>query len=200
MKSYRGSLKIAATDDVVEALFNVEDEHLAVSTGGEQLGSWPLRELQLDDTGTEIYLALDGEEVVVNVVDHDGFVAAITPAKRRGRHSKPRRERRNIMHALRALRPLFSRETWRNWLSLRVMKWVIASTAVMGVAGLALFATESFGVILILLGMAALVIAALAISEDLTAYGWVPGNMSETTLVIIGAAAMAIGALLMVVG
>ena len=101
---------------------------------------------------------------------------------------------------LHALRPLFSRATWRNWLSLRVLKWVIACTAVMGVAGLALFATESFGVILILLGMAALVVAALAISEDLTAYGWVPGNMSETTLVIIGAAAMAVGALLMVVG
>ncbi|MDJ0953909.1 MAG: hypothetical protein QNJ81_09525 [Acidimicrobiia bacterium] len=197
MKSYRGSLKIAATDDVVDALFDVEDQHLAVSSGGEQLGSWPLHELELDDTGTAIHLELGGEEVVVNVVDHDGFVAAITPAKRRGRHARPRRERRNVLHAL---RPLFSRATWRNWLSLRVLKWVIACTAVMGVAGLALFATESFGVILILLGMAALVIAALAISEDLTAYGWVPGNMSETTLVIIGAAAMAVGALLMVVG
>ncbi len=197
MKTYRGSLKIAATDDVVDALFDVEDDQLAVSAGGEQLGTWPLRELELDDTGTEIHLALGGEEVVVNVVDHDGFVAAITPSKRRGRHARPRRERPSV---LLALRPLFRRETWRNLLSLRVMKWVIASTAVMGVAGLALFATESFGVILILLGMAALVIAALAISEDLTAYGWVPGNMSETTLVIIGAAAMAIGALLMVVG
>ena len=81
-----------------------------------------------------------------------------------------------------------------------MIKWVIASAAVAGVAALAIFATESFGVILILIGMAALVIAALAISEDLTAYGWVPGNMSETTLVIIGASAMAIGALLMVVG
>ena len=67
-------------------------------------------------------------------------------------------------------------------------------------AALALFATNSLGMILILLGMVALVVAALSVSEDLTAFGWIPGNLSETTLIIAGVIAMAIGGLLIVIG
>lgn len=200
MRSYKGSLKIAATDDIVDAVFVVSDEELEVKTGGDRLGSWPLTDLTLDDTGTEIYLVLDGEDVVVNVIEHDAFVAAINPPKRsRSKHTRKRRERKH-RDILGTVRRMLSADTWREWLSSRIVKWVIASSAVVGVAGLALFATESFGMILILLGMAALVIAALAVSEDLSAYSWIPGNLSETTVVIVGAALLALGGLLVLIG
>lgn len=199
MSSYAGSLRIAATNDIVEAVFNVSDTELEVLSGGERLGHWPLGNIELDDTGTEIYLALDGEEVVVNMVDRDAFVAAISPRKKaRARHAKPPRERRDV-DVIGSVQSFFNRDRWREMLSDRLVRWVIASAAVILVALLALFATASLGMILILLGMVALVVAALAVSEDLTAISWVPGGLSEMTLVIAGAVAMAIGGLLIII-
>ncbi len=79
MRSYKGSLKIAATADVVDAVFVVDEQRLEVTAAGERLGSWSLDGLRPDDTGGEIRLVLDGEDVSVNVVDHEVFVAAISP-------------------------------------------------------------------------------------------------------------------------
>ncbi len=95
---------------------------------------------------------------------------------------------------------LLKPETWRNVLSQRLVKWVIASLAVIGVALLVIFAAEGLGMIIMLLGMVALIIGALAVSEDLTAYSLIPGNLSETTVVLSGVAALVIGGILMVIG
>lgn len=244
MSSYKGSLKIAATADIIDAVFQVDDNNLIVSTGGEPLGSWPLYELQPDDTGTEVLLMLDGESVAVTAIDHIAFSAALTPTKgrRRARHAKPKRSRKPEPRAETSLQPakvkpsrpklskpklskpnlptrkpdkprsdkpkrnlldtvarLVRKETWQEWLSDSTVRWVIASVAVMIVAGLAVFATSSLGMILILLGMVSLIIAALAVSDDLSAYSWIPGNLSEVTLVIAGAVAMAVGGLLILI-
>ena len=197
MTLYVGSLRIAETNDVVEAQFDVAEDELTVSTDGEQLGTWPLREIGLDDTGTEIYMALGGEDVIVNMRDRDAFVAAITPPKKtRARHAKPKRTRPEMPHMLGAVRRLVGRDQWRDWLSDRLVRWAIASGVVIIVALLALFATSSLGMVLVLGGMVAMVIAALAVSEDLSAVSWVPEQLSEATLVMIGVAAMALGGLL----
>lgn len=208
MSTYVGSLRIAATDDVVEAVFEVTEHGLAVSSGGETLGTWPLDEIDLDDTGTEIYLALGGEEVIVNMRDRDNFVSEITPQRKpAGRHARPKRTRqprptkpaKEHKDVLGAVRRVFDRDMWRELLSDRVARWVIASVAVIIVALLALFATASLGMILVLIGMVALVVAALAVSEDLSAVSWVPANISESTLVVIGAVAMVLGGGLIVI-
>lgn len=205
MSAFSGSLRIAATDDVVEAVFEVTENGLAVTSGGERLGVWPLDEIDLDDTGTEIYMALGGEEVVVNMPNRDRFVSELEPPKKaKARHtrSKPEKPRpgREPRDILGAMARFFDRGRWREWLSDRLVRWVIASVTVIVVALLALFATGSLGMILVLLGMVALVIAALAVSEDLTAVSWIPGDLSETTLVVIGAVAMLIGGGLIVLG
>jgi hypothetical protein len=206
MSSFVGSLRIAATEDVVEAVFDVSERDIAVSTGGERLGSWSLNEIDLDDTGTEIYLSLGGEEVIVNMANRDSFVNAIRPPKKtKARHTRRRRdptERTRIRpgRVLESVRRLLDRETWRGWLSDRLVRWVIASAVVIIVALLALFATASFGMTLVLIGMVALIVAALAVSEDLSAFSWIPGDISETTIVIVGAIAMLVGGLLIVLG
>lgn len=200
MTTYVGSLRIAETNDVVEAQFDVAEDELTVSSGGEQLGSWSLREINLDDTGTEIYMALGGEEVIVNMRDRDSFMAAITPPRKvKARHARQKKPRREMPDVLGAVRVLLDRERWAGWLSDRLVRWVIASGVVIIVALLALFATASLGMILVLIGMVALVVAALAVSEDLSAISWVPGQMSESTLVIVGVVAMALGGLLILI-
>jgi hypothetical protein len=204
MSSYVGSLRIAATDDVVEAIFEVSGQDLAVISGGEQLGKWPLQDIDLDDTGTEIYLSLGGEEVIVNMANRDSFVGELKPPKKaRARHGKPKRgpvekTRRRPSRIIESVRHIIDRDSWRGWLSDRLVRWVIASVVVIIVALLALFATASLGMVLVLIGMVALIVAALAVSEDLTAFSWIPGDLSETTLVIAGACAMVIGGLLIV--
>jgi hypothetical protein len=206
MSAFSGSLRIEDTDDVVEAVFEVTEHGLSVSSGGERLGTWPLQEIELDDTGTEIYMALGGEEVIVNMRDRDAFVAELEPPKKskakhvRASRQKPRRSVRELGSGFRSVARLFDRDRWRDWLSDRLVRWVIASVTVIIVALFALFATGSLGMILVLIGMVALVVAALAVSEDLNAVSWIPGEVSETTLVVAGAISMLIGGGLIILG
>jgi hypothetical protein len=113
--------------------------------------------------------------------------------------SEPK-ERVAFSNRVRTVAGLFDRERWTGWLQDRVVRWLIASAGVIILALMALFATSSLGMILVLLGMVALIVAALAVSEDLSAYRVIPDALSETQLVIVGATAMVIGGLLIVIG
>ncbi len=230
MSSYTGPLKIAATADVIDAVFLVEEDHLEVSSGDDRLGSYPIHGLNPQRRGDGLHLVFDGEDVVVNVSDLDSFVSEIEPKKSRKKRpmrkakaktAKPAvkaapsdaqtdkfdeppmpspKQRKTAVARLADATAVFHPESWKRWLSDTTVRWSIASVAVIALALMVLFATDTFGMILVLLGMVALIIAALAVSDDLSAYGWIPGNMSETTLVIIGAVAMVLGGILIVVG
>lgn len=223
MTSFQGSLKIAATADVIDAEFSVDEDRFAVQTGDDQLGSWSIADLHLERRGDGLHAVLDGEDVVLNVPDMDSFLSVIAPPKagrkRSKRAKKPPsasgfvttapqekkarkepRDRTSLLTKMAGAKQVFSAENWRGWLSDTTIRWVIASATVASLALLALFATGSLGMILVLVGMIALIIAALAVSDDLSAFGWVPGNLSETTLVISGAVAMVLGGVLILVG
>ncbi len=102
----------------------------------------------------------------------------------------------SVGERLEVLAGVFKVDNWREWLQDPTVRWVIASMGVVLFALLALFATDTLGMILVLLGMVALIIAALAVSEDINAYRMIPNAISETGLVIGGAAAMLVGGLL----
>ncbi len=105
-------------------------------------------------------------------------------------------EKPSVGERLEVLAGVFKVDNWREWLQDPTVRWVIASMGVVLFALLALFATDTLGMILVLLGMVALIIAALAVSEDINAYRMIPNAISETGLVIGGAAAMLVGGLL----
>jgi hypothetical protein len=95
---------------------------------------------------------------------------------------------------------MIDREAWErrredpaSWLILAVIGAIV-------VLVLAVFATKTLGMVLVLLGMITLVVVALAVSDDLTAYSWIPGSISETTLIIAGIFAMVVGGLLIWIG
>lgn len=218
MSSYTGSLKIAATADVIDASFVVDDDRLAVHTGDDELGTWPISELDVERRGDGVHVNLGGEDVVVTVPDLDSFVSEIAPPKKRrkkSKHSKKhrspapeqslqapkqRKDRTSLLTKLGGLKEVFRRDNWREWLSDSTVRWSIASAGVVIFALLALFATNTLGMVLVLLGMIALIVAALAVSDDLTAYSWIPGELTETMLVIAGAAAMVIGGVFIIIG
>jgi hypothetical protein len=208
--SYKGSMKIAATSDVVDAVFAVEDKSLRVVTGAEELGVWSLSDISVEDQGDGLFLNLAGEAVVVNVEDNDAFADAISPGNRRPGRTRRRKERDTKQRQprdpvsredrLARVRTLSDRDNWQGWLRDRSVRWSIASAGVIILALLALFATNTLGMILILLGMVGLIVAALAVSDDLSAYQIIPSAISETALIIAGAAAMGLGILFVVVG
>jgi hypothetical protein len=218
MTSYTGSLKIAATADVIDAEFHIDTNRLEIQTGSDQLGSWALDELNVERRGDGIHLDLDGEDVVVSVPDTEAFVAEVAPLGRRnskhakkGRRSAPRATREakqpkaakdgpGVLARLAGIKEIFLRENWTRWLSDTAVRWSIASGGVVVFALMALFATNTLGMILVLFGMIALIVAALAVSDDLSAYSWVPGELSESALIIAGAASMVIGGLLIAFG
>ena len=105
-------------------------------------------------------------------------------------------EKRGLGDRLQVLAGVFRVDNWREWLQDATVRWAIASMGVVLFAVLALFATDTLGMILVLVGMIALIIAALAVSEDINAYRMIPNAISETGLVIGGAAAMLVGGLL----
>jgi hypothetical protein len=92
------------------------------------------------------------------------------------------------------------RQAWQRRREDPVSWLILAVIGAIGVLALAVFATKTLGMILVLLGMVTLVVVALAVSEDLTAYSWIPGSISEATLVIAGIAAMVVGGLLIWIG
>lgn len=91
---------------------------------------------------------------------------------------------------------VFNTDNWREWLQDTTVRWTIASMGVVLFAMLALFATDTLGMVLVLFGMFALIIAALAASEDINAYRLIPSAVSETGLVAGGVAAMVLGGIL----
>jgi hypothetical protein len=249
MASYAGSLRVAATADVVDAVFEVSEDSLRVTSGGEVLGTWALPDVSLENRDDGIHVSLAGEQVVVSVPNPDSFVAALAPPRRRpkGRHDKkraqsrvrkrpvqpapvqpapaapdpevlvadrfdepvpaqavpkPKKERRRgpgFLARVRSVRVVFDTDNWGSWLQDRLVRWTIAAVGVMILALVVLLAANTLGMILVLVGMVALIIAALSASDDLSAYRLVPNVLNETTMVIAGAAAMAIGALLILI-
>jgi hypothetical protein len=254
VNSYKGSLRVAATADVIDAVFEVSDQTLRVRSGDQVLGTWALFDVTLENRPDGIHASLDGEQVIVSVPNPDAFVDAVAPGRRRprGRHDRGRREKKGaqgrfrkrpvqptlpprdpvvapldeldeppavrslpdatsvsnkerrggqeILARLRSISEVFDADNWRSWLQDRLVRWTIASVGVMVLALMVLLAANTLGMILVLLGMVALIIAALAVSDDLSAYRVIPNALNETSLVIAGAAAMVIGALLVLIG
>ena len=105
-------------------------------------------------------------------------------------------EKPSLGERLKVIAQVFNVDNWRDWLQDTTVRWTIASMGVVLFAMLALFATNTLGMILVLVGMVSLIIAALAVSEDINAYRLIPNAISETGLVIGGALALVLGGLL----
>ena len=239
---YEAKLRIPNTRDAVDAVFDIGDESVCVTTGSDVLGDWPLTDVTIEDRGDALLVSLAGEAVLVDIGDRDGFTAAMVPttSTRRRRGSKRRQrpmaesgppsrpseppdpdhsvsqksivnaplstgglptpagQRVDVAGKLQAIGSVFSIESWREWLQDRTVRWAVASMGVVIFAVLALFAADTTGMILVLMGMVALIVAAFAVSEDLQAYKILPSYLSETGLIVGGTVAMVVGGLLII--
>lgn len=198
---YEGSLYLAATDDTLDAVFAVEGNALRVTAGDLEIVTCPLDELTVDHRDDGLHLCIEGEDVMVTVRDEGAFADAITrdePRRRRAAHRR-RSSRRPLRSLAGGIGAVFKRENWVRWLQNSTVRWSIASVTVGSVGLMAVFATATLGMVIILLGMLTLVIAALAASDDPSAYRMVPSFLTETTLAAAGFAAIAVGGFLVLI-
>ncbi len=52
-------------------------DRMTVSSGGEQIADWSLAEIRITPTASGFRIAAEGEEVILNVTDSQGFIDAI---------------------------------------------------------------------------------------------------------------------------
>jgi mono/diheme cytochrome c family protein len=76
---------------MVNAVFDIGEESVRVTTGGDVLGSWALSDVAVEDRGDALLVTLGGESVLVDIGDRDGFSAAMSPQKSRKRKRRRRR-------------------------------------------------------------------------------------------------------------
>ncbi len=78
MPEFTGSVRLASdpttsvTADVV-----IDDVHLVVSSGPAQIGDWTRQEIEIDAAADGFRLHADGEDLILDVTDPEGFAAAV---------------------------------------------------------------------------------------------------------------------------
>lgn len=205
MDVYSGALRLAGTVDSVEATFTVEGGTLRVTSNDQEIGSWPIDAVTVTERIDGVHLDVEGEDLVVNMADLEAFQASMGVKKRRGlkTRTKPRaasQPSKPKVPASERLRTLFSWKTWRKRLRKPAVKWGLAFTAVIGLLLVALFATSTLGMLLMLVGMGMLILGALAVSDDPTAFQYLPSALTEKVLVSGGFVSLAIGLPLILLG
>jgi len=182
---HRARLRIQGLHEEVPATFAVVDDELRLAVATEEVGHWPLREVEAALVDGRVRLDVPGEPPLFAAVDEpDEFLAVVEASHRSPRRWRPTGPRRRAGGAFRAA------------LASVDARWVIASIAVIGALVVAVVAAGAVGRLLTLLGMLALVAAGLLAADDPSAYRLVPPGLSEAGLVIGGFSAVAVGLLL----
>lgn len=203
MEVYSGALRLAGTVDSVEATFTVDSGTLHVTSHDHEIGSWPIDIVTLTERVDGVHLDVEGEDLVVTMPDIDAFQAAMgVKAKRRGLTVRTRAPSQPVERAplSERFRKVLSWKLWRKRLRHPGVKWGIAFAAVIGLLLVALFATSTLGMLLMLFGMGFLILGALAIGDDPTAFQYLPSALTEKVLVVGGFVALAIGLPLVLLG
>jgi len=78
MPEFTGSLRLAGDPTIaVTAEVMIDDEHLVVRSGPAQIGDWARQEIEIDASAEGFRLRADGEDLILDVTDPEGFAAAV---------------------------------------------------------------------------------------------------------------------------
>ena len=105
----------------------------------------------------------------------------------------PPTPKRPLSKRVKEARDIVEWKQWRKRLSIPKVRWGLAFFGVTVFALIAIFATGTLGMLLTLIGMAALILAALAVSDDPSVYRFLPARVTETMLLAVGFVCLGIG-------
>lgn len=82
MGSFSASLKTVGDREGLPATLNVEDGRLRIAAGDADIGDWGLDEIRLEPTPKGYRLAAEGEQILIEMPDTDGFASEISKASK----------------------------------------------------------------------------------------------------------------------
>lgn len=96
MGTFSASLRAIGDVKALPATVEISDGRLTIAAGSTEIGSWPLAQVHLEEIPTGYRMAAEGEQILIELKDVDGFSQALQHgAKQRRRHArKSKRVRR----------------------------------------------------------------------------------------------------------
>jgi hypothetical protein len=182
MPLFQAAIRIAGDPGPpVVAQIKIERERFVLTSGPHTIGDWPVTELNVTHKNDGVHLAVEGEELVIDLNDPGGLVEALAPA------------RRGLRIAKRPPAPKSNRlaEQWRQ-LPARVRHGVLG---VLGLALITIFLPNLVGGILFIAGLVAVLVAGMFWADQM-ATTKLPWGLSPAKLLVYGAGLILVGGFL----
>ena len=97
MGTFSASLRAIGDVKALPATVEISDGRLTIAAGSTEIGSWPLAEVYLEEIPTGYRMAAEGEQIIIELKDLDGFNVALKGSgKRRRRHVKKAKKSRRV--------------------------------------------------------------------------------------------------------
>lgn len=197
MAEFQGTLRVVGHyGSDLDASLKVDDNRLVVVAGSQAIGDWPLEELSVVRERDGFHLKVEDGELVLALVDEDGFEQAITPKspkRRRRREPKAPPLGRAPAPAKPARAPKPKREPWLKPHLAKLPPWT--KWAALGLIPLAVlsFFFHTVVVIVLLLAGGLLLLAGTFTMVDLETASYLPHSITPTALLMGGLSLVLLG-------
>lgn len=227
MGTFSASLRSIGDVKPLPATVEISDGTLTIAAGSMEIGSWPLTDVHLEEIPTGYRMAAEGEQVIIELKDIDGFNVALKNGdKRRGRRGRRKAEAHRPAptdHRPAAASPAAARETEdkpSGWTSKglafvdgtleRANKrfgpylpdWVFTRAMfaiAFGALILAIALPAMVSTFLLIAGVLMVMFGAIVYSDPMLASRWLPGRTTPQHVLLFGVAILMMGVLLGVI-
>jgi hypothetical protein len=91
MGSFTGSLRAIGDVKALPATIELEDGRLSIASGETEIGSWDLKEIQLEPIPTGYRMAAEGDQILIELEDVHSFSEALEDGQKRRRLGRSRK-------------------------------------------------------------------------------------------------------------
>jgi hypothetical protein len=176
------------------AMVHLSEGRLSINAGDEAIGEWALEDIRLEPMETGYRMAAEGEQIILEVTDADGFESELQKNSKR-------------TFALPAAGTLLapvdkSIALAENKLGALLPDWAFNRVMVAVVLGALLFMIIFPGLVsalLLVAGLLTVMLGAVVYTDPMLASKWLPGRMTPLHVLITGLVVLIFGVLLGVI-
>jgi hypothetical protein len=93
MGTFSASLKTLGDRRGLPATISLEEDMLSITAGDQEIGSWSLAEITLEPTAGGFRMGAEGEQILIDMPDKDGFAEELSRHNQKGRLRHRRRDK-----------------------------------------------------------------------------------------------------------
>jgi hypothetical protein len=91
MDTFSASLRSIGDVKPLPATVEISDGRLTIAAGSMEIGSWPLSDVHFEEIPTGYRMAAEGEQVIIELKDIDGFNVALRESDKKSRRRRDRK-------------------------------------------------------------------------------------------------------------